>query len=119
MIPYNRSKRQLQTTQSAPVCNPKRCAFDFKEKSKATVEANSPPVNKFPENCQDLGILGHKINGFYIVRKMGGIKEQFENVFCQFTREKTQGLVEFDNPGNADILKVISTLINWFQLLNI
>lgn len=43
--------------------------------------------NEMPRSCQDLGCLGYKLNGFYLVREDNASKIQ--TVYCDFSTVNT------------------------------
>ena len=39
-----------------------------------------------PSNCQDLKLLGHKLNGFYLIGQPDEKLAKFMTVYCDFTK---------------------------------
>ena len=58
------------------------CFSDGKTKNKSE-EQTAKQINSNPANCNDIGILGYTLNGFYIVNGKNSAG-RFGVVFCQF-----------------------------------
>jgi len=44
--------------------------------------------NSVPSNCQDLMLLGHKMNGFFVVLGMEKNGGKLETIYCDFRQKK-------------------------------
>ena len=80
-----------------PRCNfSSRCVYDSSERSwkKYDDETSSSLMIPLPRNCQDIKILGHSINGLYIVKKSDGNEFQFGNISCDFSSQKISKTLE-------------------------
>lgn len=52
--------------------------------------ANSFPPDQHPMSCEDLSLIGHTLNGFYMVKRMKEDKPKMEAVFCNFKSSTSQ-----------------------------
>jgi len=48
-----------------------------------TTEKNVPRLNSNPADCNDIGMLGYTLNGYYLVNGSGNAK-RFGVFFCKF-----------------------------------